>query len=162
MSLNRVTLIGRMVRDPELRTTNTGKNVVEFSIAVDKRIKPQDSSQPTADFFRVTAWNQTADFVSNYGGKGRLTAVDGRLQSRKFVDKDGNNREIVEIVADNVNLLDRARDAEGGGSNDGGGYASGSGSQGGGGGGGYAQKPAAQPARPSAPAADEYDPFADE
>ena len=160
MSLNRVTLIGRMVRDPELRTTNTGKNVVEFSIAVDKRIKPQDANAPTADFFRCKAWNQTADFVSNYGGKGRLTAVDGRLESRKYVDKDGNNREIIEIVADNVNLLDRPRDAEGG-EGGGGGYASGGNS----GGGGYQRPatPSAQPARPAAaPSADEYDPFADE
>ncbi len=158
MSLNRVTLIGRMVRDPELRTTNTGKNVVEFSIAVDKRIKPTDPNQPTADFFRVTAWNQTADYVSNYGGKGRLTAVDGRLQSRKYVDKDGNNREAIEVVADNVNLLDRPRDAEGG---EGGGSQGGAGGQGGG---GYSNsRPATQPAKPaSAPAADEYDPFADE
>jgi len=163
MSLNRVTLIGRMVRDPELRTTNTGKNVVEFTIAVDKRLKPTDPNQPTADFFRCKAWNQTADFVSNYGGKGRLTAVDGRLETRKYVDKDGNNREIVEIVADNVNLLDRARDEAGGA---GGGYSGGSGGGYGGGnegGGGYsAPRPAAPAARPAAPAADEYDPFADE
>lgn len=158
MSLNRVTLIGRMVRDPELRTTNTGKNVVEFSIAVDKRIKPQDPNQPTADFFRCKAWNQTADFVSQYGGKGRLTAVDGRLETRKYVDKDGNNREIVEIVADNVNLLDRPSDREGGGG--GGGYQGGN-SGGGNEGGGYS-RPSAPAPRPAAPAADEYDPFADE
>jgi single-strand DNA-binding protein len=155
MSLNRVTLIGRMVRDPELRTTNTGKNVVEFTIAVDKRLKPTDPNQPTADFFRCKAWNQTADFVSNYGGKGRLTAVDGRLETRKYVDKDGNNREIVEIVADNVNLLDRPRDEAGGA---GGGY----GGANEGGGGYSAPRPAAPAARPAAPAADEYDPFADE
>jgi single-strand DNA-binding protein len=113
LSLNRVTLVGRMVRDPELRTTNTGKNVVEFTVAVDKRIKSQDPNASNADFFRCKAWNQTADFVANYGGKGRLTAVDGRLETRKYVDKDGNNREIVEVVADNVNLLDRPRDGEG-------------------------------------------------
>ena len=163
MSLNRVTLIGRMVRDPELCTTNTGKNVVEFTIAVDKRLKPTDPNQPTADFFRCKAWNQTADFVSNYGGKGRLTAVDGRLETRKYVDKDGNNREIVEIVADNVNLLDRPRDEAGSG---GGGYSGGSGGGYGGGneggGGGYSAPRQASPARPAAPAADEYDPFADE
>lgn len=162
MSLNRVTLIGRMVRDPELRTTNTGKNVVEFTIAVDKRLKPTDPNQPTADFFRCKAWNQTADFVSNYGGKGRLTAVDGRLETRKYVDKDGNNREIVEIVADNVNLLDRPRDEAAGG---GGGYSGGgtAGGYGGGneGGGGYSAPRPAAPAK-AAPAADEYDPFADE
>lgn len=151
MSLNRVTLIGRMVRDPELRTTNSGRNVVEFTIAVDKRIKPQDPSQPTADFFRCKAWQQQADFISNYGGKGRLVGVDGRLETRKYVDKDGNNREIVEIVADNVQLLDRPRDDQGGG---GGEYSGNSG-------GGYASRQAA-PARAAAPAADEYDPFADE
>jgi single-strand DNA-binding protein len=144
--LNRVILIGRMVRDPELRTTSTGKNVVEFSIAVDKRIKPRDANEPTADFFRIKAWGQTADFVSNYLAKGRLVAVDGRLDTRKYVDKDGNNREAFEIVADNVNALDRPRDDAPSGS-------SGSGASGGG---NYAARTTA------APSADEYDPFADE
>lgn len=154
-----------MVRDPELRTTNTGKNVVEFTLAVDKRIKPQDPNAPTADFFRVKAWNQQADFTSQYGGKGRLTAIDGRLETRKYVDKDGNNREVVEIVADNVQLLDRptddqggGQDGQGGGDRQPGGYAAGGGATAGG---GYSSRPAAAPARP-APAADEYDPFADE
>ena len=140
--LNRVVLIGRLTRDPELRTTNTGKSVVSFSIAVQKRIKPQNPNEPDADFFRVTAWGQTAEFVSNYLAKGRLVAVDGRLESRKFVDSSGANREVVEITADNVNALDRPRDdaAEGGGASSGGGRA---------------------PAN-VAPSADEYDPFADQ
>ncbi len=112
MSLNRVVLIGRLVRDPELRTTTTGKQVCDFSIAVDKRIKPTDGS-PTADFFRVNAWGNTAEFVANYLTKGRLVAVDGRLQARKYTDKEGANREIVEIVADNVQGLDRPRDDAG-------------------------------------------------
>jgi len=142
--VNRVVLIGRLVRDPELRTTSTGKNVVEFSIAVNKRIKPQDGS-PDADFFRIKAWGQTADYVANYLAKGRLVAVDGRLDTRKYQDKDGNNREIVEIVADNVNGLDRPRD------DDGGGYTRPEPSASG-----------ARPRQPVAPAADEYDPFADE
>lgn len=103
-------MIGRLVRDPELRTTNTGKSVVEFTIAVDKRIRPTDPNQPTADFFRCKAWNQTAEFLSSYAGKGRLLSVDGRLETRKYVDKDGNNRELVEIVADQLNLLDRPRE----------------------------------------------------
>lgn len=169
MSLNRVVLIGRLVRDPELRTTNTGKNVANFTIAVDKRIKPQDPDAPTADFFRVTAWNQSADFISNYGGKGRLVAVDGRLESRKYVDKEGNNRESVEIVADNLNLLDKrsdndddaestrgnTREKDGDNPAASGGYAQSSRSNGG------AGKPAAS--RPSpALQADEYDPFSDE
>ncbi len=105
MSINRVVLIGRLTRDPELKTTATGKNVVEFSIAVNKRIKPAEGAD--ADFFRVKAWSQTADYVNSYIGKGRLVAVDGRLETRKYTDKDGNNREIVEVVADNVNALDR-------------------------------------------------------
>ncbi|AIE85539.1 single-stranded DNA-binding protein [Fimbriimonas ginsengisoli] len=145
-SLNRVILIGRLVRDPELRTTNTGKSVVEFSIAVDKRFKPQDPSQPTADFFRCKAWDKTAEFVSNYLSKGRLAAVEGRIETRKFVDKEGNNREIFEIVADSVQGLDRPRD-------DAPGNAGGGQSYGGGGG---------RPAGGAAPSPDEYDPFADE
>ena len=137
--LNRITLIGRLVRDPELRTTNTGKNVVEFSIAVNKRFKPRDANEPDADFFRVKAWNQTAEYVSNYLNKGRLVVVEGRMESRKFVDQNGANREVWEVTAENVSALDRPRE-------DG--------------------APAAGGARPSAgasaPSADEYDPFADE
>jgi single-strand DNA-binding protein len=140
--INRVVLIGRLTRDPELRTTSTGKNVVEFSIAVNKKIKPQDG-QPDADFFRIKAWGQTADYVSNYITKGRLVGVDGRLETRKWTDQNGANRETVEIVADNVNALDRPREDGGG---NGGNYS--------GGGGGNRPSPA--------PAADEYDPFADE
>ena len=109
--LNRITICGRLTRDPELRTTSTGKDVVEFSIAVNKRIKPADG--PDADFFRVKAWGQTASYVGEYIGRGRLVSVDGRLESRKYTDKEGNNREIVEIVAENVNALDRPKeDAE--------------------------------------------------
>ena len=139
MSVNRVVLIGRLTRDPELRTTTTGKQVTDFSIAVDKRFKPTDGS-PTADFFRVSAWDKTAEFVANYMAKGRLVAVDGRLQSRKYTDKDGNNREVVEIVAENVQGLDRPRDDQGGG----------------------APATAAVHAGSSIPNEDEYDPFADE
>lgn len=139
--INRVVLVGRLTRDPELRTTTTGKSVCDFSIAVTKRIKPQDGS-PDADFFRVNAWGQTAEYVSNYLHKGRLVAVDGRLQSRKYTANDGTNREVVEIVADNVQGLDRPRDDAAGG-------------EGGGG------RPTAG-ATASVPSADEYDPFADE
>lgn len=148
MSVNRVVLIGRLTRDPELRTTNSGKNVVDFSIAVQKRIKPQDGA-PDADFFRVKAWGQTADYVNSYLQKGRLVAVDGRLETRKWTDQNGTNRESVEVVADNVNGLDRPRDDAGGG---GGNYSGGN--TGGG-------APAAKPVS-AAPSEEEYDPFADE
>jgi len=109
--MNRVVIIGRMVRDPELRTTSTGKSIASFSVAVDKRIKPSDGS-PAADFFRCKVWGQGAEFLTSYGGKGRLVAVDGRLETSKFTTKDGTEREVVEIVADNVNLLDRAKDGQ--------------------------------------------------
>jgi single-strand DNA-binding protein len=155
MSVNRVVLIGRLTRDPELRTTNSGKNVVDFSIAVQKRIKPADGS-PDADFFRIKAWGQTADYVNSYLQKGRLVAVDGRLETRKWTDQNGTNRESVEVVADNVNGLDRPRD-EAGGTGSGAGYSGGNNNSGGGSG----SAPAARPVT-AAPSEEEYDPFADE
>jgi single-strand DNA-binding protein len=139
--INRVILIGRLTHDPEIRTTNSGKSVVDFQIAVQKRIKPTDGSSD-ADFFRVTAWGQTAEFVSNYLSKGRLVAVEGRLQSRKFTTSDGQNREVVEVVADSVQGLDRPRE-------DGGSAPAGGGGQ-------------RKPVSVSAPGEQEYDPFADE
>lgn len=134
--INRVVLVGRLTRDPELRQTTTGKDVCSFSIAVNKRFKPQDGS-PDADFFNITAWGKTAEFVANYLNKGRLVAVDGRLQQSRFTDKDGNDREKVEVVADTVQGLDRPRDDMGGG------------------GGGSA------PERTQVADEDEFDPFAD-
>jgi len=143
--INRVVLVGRLTRDPELRTTTTGKSVCDFSIAVNKRVKPTDGSSD-ADFFRVNCWERTAEYVSNYLHKGRLVAVDGRLQTRKYTANDGTNREVVEIVAENVQGLDRPRDDDGATK---GGAAAGGGAR-------------AAVAAGSAPSAEEYDPFADE
>lgn len=140
--VNTVVLVGRLTRDPELRTTSTGKNVCSFSLAVTKRIKPTDGS-PDADFFNVVAWGNQAEYVTNYLTKGRLVAVEGRLQSRKYTASDGTNREVVEIVANSVQGLDRPRDDAGGGGGDSMGH-----------------RPTA--AVSAAPSADEYDPFADE
>ncbi|MFZ4506594.1 MAG: single-stranded DNA-binding protein [Fimbriimonas sp.] len=136
--LNRVVLIGRLTRDPELRTTPNGKNVAKFGLAVNKKFKPQDGS-PDADFFNITAWGQTADFVSNYLTKGRMVAVEGRIETRKYTDSNGVNREAFDIVVDNVQSLDRPRDEQAGGNVAGGGRAP----------------------SPVNAAADEYDPFAD-
>jgi len=108
MSVNSVVLIGRLTRDPETRTTQSGKEVANFSIAVDRRFKGQDGVD--VDFFSVSAWGNAASFVSQYLGKGRLVAVEGRLQSRKYTTQDGSNREVVEVVAENVQGLDRPRD----------------------------------------------------
>ena len=141
MSINRVVLVGRLTHNPEPKVTPSGKKVVDFQIAVQKRVKPADGA-PDADFFRVTAWERTAEYVSNYLGKGRLVAVDGRLQSRKYTTQDGSNREVVEIVADNVQSLDRPRDDTDGGARTDDGPRTG------------AQAPV--------PAEDSFDPFADE
>jgi single-strand DNA-binding protein len=146
--INRVVLVGRLTRDPELRTTTTGKSVCDFSIAVSKKIKPQDGS-PDADFFRVSCWEKTAEYVSNYLTKGRLVAVDGRLTSRKYTASDGTNREVVEVVAESVQGLDRPRDDAGGDHS----------------GGTAARSAGASPAGTAVatvPSVDEYDPFADE
>lgn len=108
--INTVALTGRIVRDPETRTTNGGKEVANFTIAVNKRYKPADADTPDADFFKIICWGKTSEYVSNYLQKGRLVGIEGRLSSRKYTDKDGNNREVVEIVADNVTSLERPRE----------------------------------------------------
>lgn len=104
--MNRVVLTGRMTADPEMRQTNSGKNVVSFSIAVKRRIKPKEG-ESDSDFLRITAWGSSAQYVQNYLSKGRLIACDGRLETRKWQDQNGISRESVEIVADNIHALDR-------------------------------------------------------
>ena len=143
--MNSVSMVGRLTRDPELRSTTTGKSVASFSIAVNKRIKPTDGS-PDAYFFRCSVWGHPAEFLTNYGGKGRLISINGRLENRKFTDNSGNEREVTEIIADTVALLDRAPGGEGGGNS-----------------GGYDRQSRQQPQQATAkPSADDYDPFADE
>jgi single-strand DNA-binding protein len=108
--LNRIILIGRLTKDPELRTTNSGKSVASFRIAVDRTSGPDKET----DFFSVTCWERQAEFVSNYLSKGRLVAVDGRLQTRTWTGQDGVERRDVEIVAGTVQGLDKPKDQEGG------------------------------------------------
>ena len=109
MSINRVVVIGRIARDPESRQTNTGMEVVDFTLAVDKRQGKREEEQEP-NWFRISAFGKTAEYVTTYLGKGRLVAVDGRLEHRKYQDRDGNNREAISIVADNVQGLDRPRE----------------------------------------------------
>ena len=99
--LNRITITGRLTHDPELRTTQSGISVTSFSIANQRNYKNSAGERET-DFFNVTAWRATAEFVAQYFSKGSLITVDGRLESRKDTDKDGNNRVAIEIKADNV------------------------------------------------------------
>ena len=111
--LNRIVIMGRLTRDPELRRTQSGTAVTSVRLAVDRDFKSQDGTKQ-ADFFDVVAWRQTAEFVSKYFTKGRMAVVEGRLQSRDWQDKDGNKRTSIEIVADNLYFGDSKRDAAGG------------------------------------------------
>lgn len=111
--LNRIVIMGRLTRDPELRRTQSGTAVTSIRLAVDRDFKSQDGTKQ-ADFFDVVAWRQTAEFVSKYFTKGRMAIVEGRLQSRDWQDKDGNRRTSIEIVADNFYFGDSRRDGQGG------------------------------------------------
>ena len=109
--LNRIILMGRLTRDPELRRTSSGTAVTSFSLAVDRDFKSQSGEKET-DFIDIVAWRNTAEFVSKYFTKGRMAVVEGRLQIRDWTDKDGNKRRSAEVVADNVYFGDSKRDAE--------------------------------------------------
>lgn len=101
--LNIIAIMGRLVRDPEMRQTTTGKSMASFRVAVDRGSKDANG-QNQADFFDVVAWNKTAEFVCKYFQKGSLIAIDGRLQSRSYQDKSGQNRTAIEIIANNVHF----------------------------------------------------------
>ena len=110
--LNRVILIGRLTRDPELRYTPSGVPVAGFTIAVDRPFANQEGKRE-ADFVPIVVWRKQAEACANYLGKGRLVAVDGRLQVRTYDADDGSRRWVTEVVADNVRFLDRAKNADG-------------------------------------------------
>lgn len=109
--INRVVLMGRLVSDPELKTTNSGTSVTSFRIAVD-RSYVKSGEQRQADFFDIVAWRSSAEFVCKHFSKGSLIAIDGQLQSRQYQTKDGQNRTAIEVVADNVSFTGERRDAE--------------------------------------------------
>lgn len=101
--LNHVSLMGRLTRDPELRYTTTNKPVATFDLAVP--VQSKDRNAPP-DYFTIVCWNATAEFVSRYLTKGRQIVVAGRLSTRKYTGKDGNNYKVVEVVAANVYFAD--------------------------------------------------------
>lgn len=106
--LNKIMLMGRLVRDPELRHTGSGTAVASFTLAVDRDYKTQSGEKET-DFIDIVAWRSTAEFVSKYFIKGRMAVVKGRLQIRDWTDKDGGRRRSAEVVADNVYFGDSKR-----------------------------------------------------
>ncbi len=112
--LNHIVLMGRLVRDPELRQTQSGVSVVSFRIAVDRDFQNRDSGEKQADFIDIVAWRNTAEFVSKYFTKGRMAVVSGRLQVREWTDREGGKRYSTEVVADNVYFGDSKNSAAGG------------------------------------------------
>ena len=110
--LNRVTIMGRLTRDPELRRTESGIAVASFAIACDRDYSNKQNGEKEVDFFDIVAWRNTAEFVSNYFGKGRMIVVSGRLQTRSWTDKEGNKRKTTEVVADSCYFGD-SKPAEG-------------------------------------------------
>ena len=107
--LNKIILMGRLTRDPELRRTGSGIAVTSFSLAVDRDFKSQSGEKET-DFIDVVAWRNTAEFVSKYFTKGRMAVVEGRLQIRDWTDRDGGKRRSAEVIAENVYFGDSKRD----------------------------------------------------
>lgn len=111
--LNRVSLMGRLTADPELRHTQAGTAVASVRIAVERDFKDKETGEKKADFINIVAWRSTAEFVSRFFTKGRMAIVDGRLQVREYTDKDGNRRYAVEVVADSVYFGDSKKDSGG-------------------------------------------------
>lgn len=108
--MNHVVLIGRLTKDPDSRYTPNGVAVTAFTLAVDRNFTNQ-AGQREADFIPIVTWNKLAENCANYLGKGRLCAVEGRLQIRSYETQDGQKRRVAEVVASNVQFLDRAREA---------------------------------------------------
>ena len=100
--LNHITLMGRLVADPELRTTPAGVTVATFRIAVDRDFKNKQTGERETDFVNIVVWRQTAEFVSRYFTKGRMAVVEGRLQLRDWTDKEGNKRRSAEVLVSSV------------------------------------------------------------
>lgn len=111
--LNVVVLIGRMATDPELKYTPSGIAVTSFRIAVDRRFSSKEGQERETDFIDIVAWRQSAEFAANYLTKGRLIAVQGRLQIRSWVAQDGTKRSKAEVVAENLRGLDKPREQAG-------------------------------------------------
>lgn len=109
--LNKIVLMGRLTRDPELRHTQSGNSVVSFTLACDRDYAAQGAEKET-DFIDVVAWRNTAEFVDRYFAKGRMAVVSGRLQIRNWQDKEGNKRKTAEIVAESVYFGDSKRDVQ--------------------------------------------------
>ena len=109
--LNHIVLMGRLTRDPEVRYTQSQIPVASFTVEVDRDYSGRDGAEKQTDFISCTAWRSTAEFIGKYFHQGSMIVVSGRLQSRKYQDRDGNNRTAWEVVADNVYFGEGKRDS---------------------------------------------------
>lgn len=110
MSLNNISIMGRLTRDPEIRRTQSGAAVASFAIACDRDFS--NGGERETDFFDCVAWKGTAEFIGKYFTKGSMIVINGRLQSRSWIDKDGRNRRTVEILANSVYFCESKKAAE--------------------------------------------------
>ena len=110
--LNKIVLMGRLVRDPEIRHTQSQTPVASFTLAVDRDYSGKDGAEKQTDFIDCVAWRSTAEFVSKYFSKGRMAVVSGRLQIRDWQDKDGNKRRSAEVIVDSMYFGDSKKDGQ--------------------------------------------------
>ena len=113
--MNKVILIGRLTRDPEVRYTQTGKSVASFTLAVDRNFSRQSQDGQTADFIPIVAWERRAEFAKNYLTKGRQILVEGRMQVRSFEGRDGSKRYTTEVIVENFEFVGSKSQAQQGG-----------------------------------------------
>ncbi len=114
LNLNKVILAGRIVADPELKQTTSGANVVSIRIAVNRRFQSRDSQQQNeADFFNVTAWQNTAEFIAKYFRKGSAICICGRIQNRSWTDQNGQKRYVTDIIAEEANFVESRNSQDG-------------------------------------------------
>ena len=108
--INRVVLVGRLTRDPALSKTQSGLSVCTFTVACDRR-GSRDQEEKKADYIQCVAWRQSADFIGQYGSKGALVGVDGRIQTRNYDGSDGKKVYVTEVLAESVQLLESRKSA---------------------------------------------------
>lgn len=109
--MNHISLMGRLVADPELKTTQNGNSVASFRIAVDRNYTPQ-GQEKQADFIQCVAWRHTAEFISKYFAKGRMIALEGSLQTRNYEDKQGQKRTAYEVIVEQAYFADSKQEGE--------------------------------------------------
>lgn len=110
--LNKITLMGRLTRDPELRRTDSGVSVTSFTLAVDRDFTSKTTGEKETDFIDCVAWRGTAEFISRYFEKGKMAVVSGNLQIRNWTDKEGNKRKNAEVIVSDIYFCERPRERE--------------------------------------------------